>query len=55
MILVILYGIQQQTTLFMPAVLVTAIMGFIGMTGMSKYIETGNIIYPLYPPEEKRK
>jgi multicomponent K+:H+ antiporter subunit F len=52
MILVVLYGIQQQTTLFMPAVLVTAIMGFLGMIGMSKYIAAGNIIYPLYVPAQ---
>jgi multisubunit Na+/H+ antiporter MnhF subunit len=53
MALVVLYSIMQDTELFMPAALVTALMGFLGMICMGKYITNGNIIYPMYRPVRK--
>lgn len=47
MVLVLLYGIMQTTNVFMPAVLVTALLGFIGMIGMSKFLAGGDVSYPL--------
>lgn len=53
MVLVILYGIMDVTDVFMPAALVTALLGFIGMIGMSKFIAGGEIVYSLYEEKEE--
>ena len=52
MVAVVLYGIMQNTDMFMPAALVTALLGFIGMVAMSKYIAGGEIVYPMDEPSE---
>lgn len=54
MVLIVLYGIMQSTTLFMPAALVTALLGFIGMVALSKYLANGNIVYTMYQASEQR-
>ncbi|MDR3072301.1 MAG: hypothetical protein LBU41_02290 [Clostridiales Family XIII bacterium] len=48
MALIVLYGVMQNTIMYMPAVLVTALLGFLGMIAMGKYITNGNIMYPMY-------
>ena len=52
MVAVVLYGIMQNTDMFMPAALVTALLGFIGMVAMSKYIAGGEIVYPMEESSE---
>jgi multisubunit Na+/H+ antiporter MnhF subunit len=54
MALVVLYSIMQNTDMFMPAALVTALLGFLGMICMGKYITNGSIIYPMYHPNKSR-
>ena len=44
MALIVIYSIRQGTDLFMSCVLVIAILGFIGMVALSKYIQSGNIV-----------
>lgn len=44
MSLIVIYSIRQGTNLYMSCALVIAILGFIGMVGLSKYIQSGNIV-----------
>ena len=44
MSLIVIYSIRQGTSLYMSCALVIAILGFIGMVGLSKYIQSGNIV-----------
>ncbi len=44
MCLIIIYSIKQGTNLYMSAVLVISILGFIGAVSLSKYIQSGNIV-----------
>lgn len=44
MSLVVIYSIRQGTNLYMSCALVIAILGFIGMVALSKYIQNGNIV-----------
>lgn len=44
MALIVLYSIRQGTTLYMSCALVIAILGFIGMVTISKYLQSGNIV-----------
>lgn len=53
MILVVVYSLLQDTTLFMPAALVTALLGFLGMVGMSKYLTNRNVVYPMHQHHER--
>lgn len=43
MSLIVIYSIRQGTNLYMSCALVIAILGFIGMVALSKYIQGGNI------------
>ena len=53
MVLIVLYSIIEDTMLFMPCVLVVAILGFIGMIAMSKYLAHGNIVYPMFKASQE--
>jgi multisubunit Na+/H+ antiporter MnhF subunit len=44
MSLIVIYSIRQGTNLYMSCALVIAILGFIGMVALSKYIQSGNIV-----------
>ena len=44
MALIVIYSMRQGTDLYMSCVLVIAILGFIGMVALSKYIQSGNIV-----------
>lgn len=44
MSLIVIYSIRQGTNLYMSCALVIAILGFIGMVALSKYIQGGNIV-----------
>ena len=44
MALIVVYSMRQGTDLYMSCVLVIAILGFIGMVALSKYIQSGNIV-----------
>ena len=44
MALIVIYSMRQGTDLYMSCVLVFAILGFIGMVALSKYIQSGNIV-----------
>ncbi len=44
MALIVIYSMRQGTDLYMSCVLVIAILGFIGMVALSKYIQSGNIL-----------
>jgi len=44
MALIVIYSMRQGTNLYMSCVLVIAILGFIGMVALSKYIQSGNIV-----------
>lgn len=44
MALIVIYSIRQGTTLYMSCALVIAILGFIGMVTISKYLQSGNIV-----------
>lgn len=44
MALIVIYSMRQGTDLYMSCVLVIAILGFIGMVSLSKYIQSGNIV-----------
>ena len=44
---ILLYSIKHGTDLYLSAVLVIAVLGFMAMVLISKYIFRGNIIYPL--------
>ena len=44
MALIVIYSMRQGTNLYMSCVLVIAILGFIGMVSLSKYIQSGNIV-----------
>lgn len=44
MALIVLYSLRQGTTLYMSCALVIAILGFIGMVTISKYLQSGNIV-----------
>lgn len=41
--LIIIYSMRRGDELYMSCVLVIAILGFIGMVGLSKYLQSGNI------------
>ncbi|MBQ3198778.1 MAG: hypothetical protein IJB67_00200 [Firmicutes bacterium] len=44
MSLIVIYSIRQGTSLYMSCAMVIAVLGFIGMVGLSKYIQGGNIV-----------
>lgn len=44
MALIVIYSIRQGTTLYMSCALVIAILGFIGMVTISKYLQSGNVV-----------
>ena len=44
MALIVIYSMRQGTDLYMSCVSVIAILGFIGMVALSKYIQSGNIV-----------
>ena len=44
MALIVIYSMRQGTDLYMSCVLVIAILGFIGMVALSKYIQSGNVV-----------
>lgn len=43
MALIIIYSMRRGHELYMSCALVIAILGFIGMVGLSKYLQSGNI------------
>lgn len=52
MALIILYGIRHGSGLYVTAVLVLSILGFISLIVWSKYLHKGNIVYPLCRDED---
>lgn len=44
MSLIVIYSIRQGTNLYMSCAMVIAVLGFIGMVALSKYIQSGNIV-----------
>ncbi|WP_206459983.1 monovalent cation/H+ antiporter complex subunit F [Anaerovorax sp. IOR16] len=53
--LIILYAFKHGTAYYMDAVLIISILGFVAMVVWSKYMQKGNVLYPLrqYPKESK--
>ncbi len=51
--LIILYAFKHGTAYYMDAVLVLSILGFVAMVVWSKYMQQGDVLYPLkqYPKE----
>lgn len=44
MCLIVIYSLKQGTDLYFSAVLVIAILGFIGAVALAKYVQSGNIV-----------
>lgn len=55
MALIILYAFKHGTDLYVPAVLVISILSFVALVVWSKYIQRGNITYPLKAYHHKPK
>lgn len=55
MALIIIYAFKHGTDLYMAAVLVISILSFVALVVWSKYIQRGNITYPLKAYHHKPK
>lgn len=44
---ILLYSMRHGSTLYISAILVIAVLGFLALVVVSKYIIRGNIVYPL--------
>jgi len=53
--LIILYAFKHGTAYYMDAVLILSILGFVAMVVWSKYMQKGDVLYPLkkYPQRPK--
>lgn len=54
MALIVIYAFKHGTDLYMSAVLVISILSFVALVVWSKYIQLGNIVYPLKSPHKGR-
>lgn len=53
--LIILYAFKHGTAYYMDAVLIISILGFVAMVVWSKYMQKGNVLYPLHQYPERPK
>lgn len=54
MALIVIYAFKHGTDLYMSAVLVISILSFVALVVWSKYIQQGNIVYPLKAPHKSK-
>lgn len=54
MALIVLYAFKHGTGLYMSAVLVISILSFVALVVWSKYIQQGNVVYPLKAQHKKK-
>lgn len=54
MALIVIYAFKHGTDLYMSAVLVISILSFVALVVWSKYIQQGNVVYPLKAPHKKK-
>ncbi|WP_130861271.1 monovalent cation/H+ antiporter complex subunit F [Bacilliculturomica massiliensis] len=54
MALIVLYAFKHGTDLYMSAVLVISILSFVALVVWSKYIQQGNVVYPLKAPHKEK-
>lgn len=55
MSLIIIYAFKHGTDLYMSAVLVISILSFVALVVWSKYLQQGNVVYPLKSPHPLKK
>lgn len=54
MALIVIYAFKHGTDLYMSAVLVISILSFVALVVWSKYIQQGNVTYPLKAQHKRR-